>query len=274
MTDSKAFGKMLLSLQLSKGISNGELSSKTGASKSTISEWVTGAKTPNRTYAHRIVDALKLDSKQAIELLSLAGHDYSEEIIPDNVYRPSGIVIDAPGKSISSKIDNVDYKIFREVLARSLESINQIDTKINATPASKNQELRAISSEIRTIRDDLSQMKIPSAHLSAPIILPPPEDMEVRLVSSTSLQRLEEYRSEENKWYSVTGIFMGAILGIAINVATGGIMTNNAWILVGTFVALTILTGITAIRYQNQGNRIRTQILKPHISQSKEDAMD
>ena len=270
MTDSKAFGKMLTKYYKEKGFTQDSFANMINRSKSTLAEWESGTKTPNGKYALSIVNALNLSDTEATDLLALVGHSYptlssKQDIIvnePRNVYRPTGIVIADTANRKLSRIRDNQIVMLREQLDHTKQSVDEISAKLNKEPAKQIGENSEIISEIHKLQEILQQVQIPSQSITAPVILPPPEDMEVRLVSSTSLERLEEYRSEVNKWYTIVGIFLGAILGIFINSVTGGNMTSQAWILVLTFLFFAVLTGFTGWNYQKRVNQVRSQILR------------
>jgi hypothetical protein len=56
--------------------------------------------------------------------------------------------------------------------------------------------------------------------------------MAVRLVPSSSVERLEEFRAEQGKLCSAISMSSGIILGVVVNVVTGANMTAAAWVLV------------------------------------------
>lgn len=110
------------------------------------------------------------------------------------------------------------------------------------------------------MKETISNLQESSMKMTAPVVMPEPKDMEVRLVASSSLERLEEYRSEENKWYSVFTLFVGAIMGVFVNVVTGGNLTTAAWILVGAFLLMGGFAGWSAFGFQKRAETIRRKI--------------
>ena len=207
---------------------------------------------PNRNYAQRIVAELQLDNDQACELLSLAGH-YPLKEDEDNystVFRPTGIVISDQLADGSKKLREIEIQKLEQQLIQTQNTVEQLSSKINEERSSKNDE--QLKTLFDKLNEDLSQMRIPTQSLTAPVILPPPEDMEVRLVSSTSLERLEEYRAEENKWYAIMSLLLGTVLGVFINIVTGAKMTTEAWMFVIIFSGFAVFTGLTASRYNNE----------------------
>ena len=79
-----------------------------------------------------------------------------------------------------------------------------------------------------------------SEELTARILLPPREMTDVQLLPSDALDRLEEYRSDENIAYLLIGAFSGAILGILSNWATNDtfVITRVSLVLLGFFAVL------------------------------------
>ncbi|MBA4319246.1 MAG: hypothetical protein C0412_12665, partial [Flavobacterium sp.] len=243
MADSKAFGKTLNDLLSQQGISQIAFASKLGVSRQKVSEWLSGTKMPNMIYSKKIVEVLSIDEKLGNELLSLLDHSSEKNSEVSNVYRPTGILINS---NMQNPTTNISDPTLQKQFEQTLATIGQISSKLNKIPPSQTFNQTEILAEIQKLKDSLSQNYNPARSITAPVILPPTEDMEVRLVSSNSLQRLEEYRSEENKWFTVMGIFIGAIFGLLINIMMGTKMTTNAWVLFFIFTGFAIITGITA----------------------------
>jgi hypothetical protein len=151
----------------------------------------------------------------------------------------------------------------------------------------KNSELEKLSTELGSLRRQLIDFKEESLSdgklghrvqdilatanraadqsevLTARVILPRQEDMDVRLVPSHSLERLEEYRSDENKAYLLIGVFSGAILGILSNWATSEsfLITRFSVVLMTLLAGLTTACIVWARTVQQRANYVRQQIL-------------
>lgn len=115
------------------------------------------------------------------------------------------------------------------------------------------------------IRSELSvQDKI---RLNAPVEVPTPDQMRVKLVPSHLLAWLEETRAEENKWSSIAWAFLGACLGITINWITAETLTvtRHAVIMLVAFAIVAIAAFLSAIRYGKRAQQVRSDILSVGI---------
>jgi hypothetical protein len=90
--------------------------------------------------------------------------------------------------------------------------------------------------------------------------------MEVKLVPSTILSSLEEYRGDENVLFGFFGLFLGALIGIFTSLATGGTFTSATWlvgIILGLATALTLTTAIVTRRRGNKAKKTDYGLDKP-----------
>lgn len=103
-----------------------------------------------------------------------------------------------------------------EVLSIELTSLRQQLEEIQKEAVSDTQLEYRLQEILKTADRAVGQ----SEDLTARVILPRKEDMNVKLVPLHSFERLEEYRADENIAYLLIGSFGGAILGILSNWAT------------------------------------------------------
>lgn len=110
-----------------------------------------------------------------------------------------------------------------------------------------------------------------SEELTARVVLPRQEHMDVQLVPSHSLERLDEYRSDENIAYLMIGVFAGSILGILSNWVTSEnfTITRFSIILMGIVLALTVLCAVWAVVIRNRANEVKKRIFDPLLSVNK-----
>jgi flagellar hook-basal body complex protein FliE len=141
---------------------------------------------------------------------------------------------------------------FQEQIGNLEHSIQSLKEDLSALTINDNgQEL--FKQQLDEMFDKISQLQKASQGMTAQVILPPIEDMQVHLVTSNSLDRLEEYRNDQATWFALAGLFGGSILGILINWVTGGQMNSSAIILI---VAFAIITGVFGYFYYESKVRI------------------
>jgi hypothetical protein len=168
-----------------------------------------------------------------------------DKLVVGNAPYPYNLVgaTGAPINIVSSQ--NIpDFRL--DNLRENLAEVQQQLRKLQAE-AGVNAELAL---HVRNLSQLVEKAQVNSQELKAPILLPPLEDMQVRLVASHSLERLEEYRSDESKYYLFVGLFGGAILGILSNWFTNEqlIMTRFSIVFI---ILLSILAGGCAYMVMN-----------------------
>lgn len=144
-------------------------------------------------------------------------------------------------------------------LSRDLDAVrNQIASIQKEAPANA-----AVAEQVQTLTSLVEQAQAKSKELMAPVLLPPMEDMEVRLVASHSLERLEEYRSDENKYYLFIGLFGGAILGILANWFTSAqfTITRFSVIFIALLAILTLACVFMVMGISKRAKGLRTKML-------------
>jgi len=142
-----------------------------------------------------------------------------------------------------------------ETLKNNLDSI-QKEVEVIQTSIKDNAQL---SIKVQQLSDLITQTKQTSQELTAPVKLPPLEDMEVQLVPTHSLERLEEYRADENRYSLLIGLFGGAILGIFSNWFTNENLVITRFSV--TFIILLVLLTSGSIMMSIRNSR-RAQAIK------------
>jgi len=150
------------------------------------------------------------------------------------------------------------------------QSISEIKNRIddaNAPGTEKTGTKDALAEEMQRLQQEFTRLQDKTGEaLTAPVRFPSREAMEVSLVPSTYLQRLEEYRSDESRWFSFFGIFVGAIIGVFVNVATGGKFGVQVWILIGVFALVAVLIGSFGLQARRRGDRLRHDLMEQPIA--------
>lgn len=98
---------------------------------------------------------------------------------------------------------------------------------------------------------------------NVPLILPDSKDLAVRLVKADTLSVVEDYRSDENKWYSTAWGFIGAILGMVVNWVTSSSIniTPASLIIVGLFAFVAVLAWVAARDYGNRAKHLKRNMI-------------
>jgi transcriptional regulator with XRE-family HTH domain len=266
------FPKYLIDLATRTGYSRFEIARKAGINYPFLTSWARGESTPSRSEVITLAEVLRISVEESNHMLNLLGYkslaeeeEQNQIAIIDSI-RPKFAAAHQSENHIIHEIsiDDViqqqnisnEFKRITENLATKMEEFeDKIKTLDNKGTLSN------LEDDIYKLQDALGQLQAKGQELVAPVILPRSEDMRVTLVSSTALDRLEEYHSEESKWFSLMSIFIGAILGIFSNWATGSSLGTIAWVLVVTFSVMAIIAGSSAHTYRQRGNRLKERIL-------------
>jgi hypothetical protein len=156
-----------------------------------------------------------------------------------------------------------DPRLDANVLVLELASLRQQLDEIKKGTITDEQLNVRLEEMVRTTSRAIGR----SEELTARVILPPSELTDVQLLPSGMLERLEEYRSDENLVYLLIGAFSGAILGILSNWATNDpfVITRFSIILLVLFLALTLLSVSWAGRLRKRANQVKEQIFAEKI---------
>jgi len=254
MGKTTMFGTLMKLLRLGKNISLTDLHEQTDIPVIEIESIENESKIPPITIVKKITDALNLSDEELDTLMN----EY------DNVRENTAVEIAkifSPDKSLLlSRIkekDEIDNQI--NELKKTIDSI---DTKINIPAANINQEtISTLTDEFGKLRDSIQSLQSASDAITAPVSIPAPEEMEVKLIASNSLDRLEEYRDELNLWYSITGITAGAALGQLLNLVTGSTINNIGFTMLGFLTLFTAFGVYYIVKFRRKINNIRSIIL-------------
>lgn len=263
------FGALLKQYRYLSGFSQTDLAKALENHQPVISNYERGRAIPTKDEILAIAKVLNLNEGQTNELLTSA--DFTPitkdiEIEATNVYNVYGLSSNPSYRELNIQIQDI-----RDSIASLGEHLEKSDTQNSSQNNPSSQELR---SQIRDLQTSISELQATSQEITAPVALPSKQQLEVRLIPTTSFERLEEYRAEENKWFTWAGVFLGAVIGVFINLITGGEATVTTWIVSGTFLAMVIFSGVSARSYSQRAKNLRDEIVdkKPISNQnSKED---
>lgn len=148
-----------------------------------------------------------------------------------------------------------NVKKLRSDLANLQKKIDDIQT----APANNPQ----LEQQIQSLSQLVHQALESSERLKVSVTLPPEKDMTVRLVTTHSIERLEEYKADENIAYLLIGLFGGSSLGIIGNWATSDdfATTKVSILLLLLMLALAIGSILWVYRIERRAAKVRSKIL-------------
>lgn len=151
-----------------------------------------------------------------------------------------------------------------ENLDQDIEELRTQFTQLQKDATTDTQLVQLVG-RLDEIAKTIDRASAKSKELKADIVLPPKEVMDVRLVPSHSLDRLDEYRSDENKAYLLIGAFCGTILGILANWATDEnfTITRPSLVFMGVFLVLALLSITWAYQISRRAKKVREEMLSP-----------
>jgi transcriptional regulator with XRE-family HTH domain len=257
MQNLKLFGELLRAYRTSWGLSQKEFAARVAYSSDTVSSWERGRQRPSADAIFYIQKALRLGNSETEELFMLAGFRPPEMNGEQALDTQTTIEPPASPAIVQPVVDPArELSVQFQDLQNSLENLVQRVEQTTSVSSSTS----SVTEELLDALDTVRQAQQTAQRITAEVVLPSQEDLQVRLISASSFERLEEYRNEENKWFSLAGLFVGAILGVLINSVTGGVMTSAAWIFIGLFLVMTVIMAWTAYTFQKRAERLRTRI--------------
>lgn len=168
--------------------------------------------------------------------------------------------IDIPEKVNAARRIEDDIETIRQEMdiMKSLVAKVQSGTP-SLTENQMKEALTAVEERVSTRFESLTQA---SRTLSAPIEMPPMEELTVRMVTVGTIDRLSEAMQEESKWGTWGGVFLGTLLGILSNLVTGGRIDASGGILIAVLVGIAVLCGYTSWDYGQRAKVLKGRLLR------------
>lgn len=156
----------------------------------------------------------------------------------------------------------LDKRDIAATLEANLEALKTQFEELHEEAVSE-KDFAKLARRLDEISEAVEKAEKISHRLSADVILPPPEELRVRLVPSDSLERLEEYRSDKSAYSLFTGIFLGAALGILSNWVTNkdSDITRISIICVIFFCMNSVIVGFRSYQISRRAKTMRNRIL-------------
>lgn len=262
-----AFHELMKKYRYESGVTQVDLAKALENHQPVISNFERGRSIPTRDEILAITKVLKLNEIQTNDLLVAAKYEPLQEIvISGNV--SNEMFISGEGNRINNSTQSNtsvrELNIQIQDLKDSISSLSEHVLKNNngGNSAKQSPQSETLLSQVQDLQSAIAELQTTSKEITAPVALPTKQQLEVRLIPTTSFERLEEYREDENKWFTWSGLFLGAVIGILVNLITGGQATISTWIVAATFFIMTIITGFSAWNYSQRAKNLRNEIIE------------
>jgi hypothetical protein len=132
------------------------------------------------------------------------------------------------------------------------------ESNLSQTKISANTDLDAIADPLIRYTQELAGNREPYA----PVKLPSPNDMTVRLVDITQLQRLDELREDAALMQTIFWTTIGALVGVLTNIFTSNQnIDTKSWILILLLAGGASIFGFLNLRASKRSEKLRRRIL-------------
>ncbi|WP_110715288.1 helix-turn-helix domain-containing protein [Salinicola acroporae] len=247
MSFDDSLGDLLRKMRVSSGKTQVDLANDIGSHQPFISNFEKGRMKPGRDQILKIGHSIGLEADELNLLLAAADYDKYE-----------------PGNDKIEKIVSSSNKESKEEISKGFNTqledlkyiVSSLDSKLTEGKPGED-ELKNQIEELQTTVEDLRKK---GATLSAPVQLPSSQKMAVKLVPTSTFDTLEEYRSDQNKWFSVCTLFVGSILGIVINLSTGAKADKTTWIVLVVLLVISLFSGHSGWCYSQRSKKLKDSI--------------
>ncbi len=261
------FSQLLKRYMTRAGMSGDDLAGPTGIDAQELQRLEAGQVGPTRQMTEAIIAALSLDEDEANDLRQAADRDRGRR------RRSAAPYLSDYARSMMFTLPDRSDPALQQVQAQLQDMQRTVEEMSVRLQAQKPAGVPAGSVDhalIGEIEDLKEQLNAANQTLTAPVLFPTAQAMSVRLAPVHQLDSLDEYRGDESKLLAVFGVFVGAILGVFVNVATGGKMEAAAWIILVVFLVVAALFGYAAWEVRKRGSRLKSRILDQTVEASTE----
>lgn len=245
------FGPLVRHFMQKRQVRMQDLAKHLNISPSSLSRILAGDSMPSGSMVRKIAKYFELSNSEVIKLLKSADSALEKPIPLQPVMASSHMHIETV-KAHSGLEDPIIN------LQTTVDTLQKIVAETQTKDNSK--MMASIREELAILTSNITKLETEAKELTAPVRFPKPSAMEITLVPTTMLERLEEYRHESNKWDTVFGIFIGAVLGLLSNLVTGGKMAFETWALTAILVGLSGFTWWSGYRYKERARLIKEEI--------------
>ncbi len=108
------------------------------------------------------------------------------------------------------------------------------------------------------------EVALEGTHPRAEVLMPPEDQLQVRLVKLDTVLRLQEAASDEGLAAGLFWAFLGAFLGIGVNIVTGDAasISKASWVAVGATLSCLAGTSLLWLRFSLRSREVKRQLSK------------
>lgn len=120
-----------------------------------------------------------------------------------------------------------------------------------------------LDADLRAAVEGLGKtVALEGTHPRAEILMPPEEQLQVRLVKLDDVLRLQEASSDENLAAGAFWALTGGLLGIGVNLVTGEAtsISKASWVAIGATTFFLIASGLLWLRFHLRSRESKKQL--------------
>lgn len=108
------------------------------------------------------------------------------------------------------------------------------------------------------------EVALEGTHPRAEVLMPPEDQLQVRLVKLDTVLRLQEAASDEGLAAGLFWAFLGAFLGIGVNIVTGDAVSISkaSWVAVGATLSCLAGASLLWLRFSLRSREVKRQLSK------------
>ena len=203
---------------------------------------------------------------QITVFLLMPGGGRTSITVPDD--SPANMLMPAIASTLDLPSVNADGNILIYRLKREKNNAVLNDNDTLASIGTESQEvfsalpMQLTQVNLKSSTDTLNKSPKVEDEFSAPVTIPSRESLTIGLVRSDLVYQLEEYRSDQRRWETLTTILVGAALGIVVNWVTGEpiVITKASVVILITFIGLSFAIWLIARDFSRRAMNLKQKI--------------
>lgn len=258
---AKPFSNTLKEIIAEKKITFRMLAEALDVSHTSLTGVFSGNVPPRLGLLTKIAIELDLSNEQIARLFKSAGYIAPDRelllLLNDSLQEQKNRATD---DQMESKLNLEDaYVSLRTSIDNSIIKLKKDEDKTQA-PSDRGE----LIDELIIAFNQLNDSKI--SELTAPVQMPSRHRMKVKLIPITGLNALEEYRSDQNQFFSIAFMFLGAFLGmiisflLQIDASAFKWPSNFIFIIGGVILIAGVVFAVQAFNFKKRAERKKEEL--------------